>query len=697
MKLRHYFVTALACLVFGCGTDPTQLLIEVDTDFDVPTQLSRIELRTFDETGALVAVAPFEVTPHDADPEPGKYVLPVSFAIVPKDDDLDRLVLVQLSGYLGQGTDALVMRRARIGFVEGRTIPLRLFLAQACQGVVCEGDTTCDRGVCIPVDVVPPAGSDGGADSEMSVDMGVNVDLDASMPMDADDVTDSSVDTDAVVACTDSNETRCDGVCVNTHTTPSHCGSCAHACTAGQVCNADTCEDVAVDCRTDGSVCTGDSYCDASTGLCASGCADTGSCGVNETCNAAHACVCASDYHDCGGTCSSRFNTASCGASCAACATDAHGTTGCDGTSCTLTCADGFMLSGASCVPIPVTRTWHIETATGVSGYTAQLAVGSDDVPRVTYSNGAAKFAQRYDTGWFMGTIDTADSPHTPAITIAADGEAHVLYRAGTGSGAHDMRYGVHTATGWVISEIPTMAIGDDTPSIAIDSTGAPIVAYPDTTMVGGSGYQSVFYGRLASGTWSRSEIGQANTYNAYVRVLSDGRVISIYEVYGNELRTRARGATTWGSYDSLHDFQFDSMMFGASAGAGAKAAVVFGSADEDGGPRQLYAAFGTWSSGMRETNLSLFGAMDAAVGIDTTSADIGIDADGVAVIAFYDVSARDLRVAHLTSAGDATFETVDSTGDVGARVRMIVGPTGNLHLIYADVTHNTWKYAVYR
>lgn len=90
--------TLLVMCAEACTRASTQLLVEVDTDFVLPSQLTRIEMRTVDSSGATIATAPFELLAREARGEPGKYVLPLSFAFVPKDGDVNRSVVIQLSG-----------------------------------------------------------------------------------------------------------------------------------------------------------------------------------------------------------------------------------------------------------------------------------------------------------------------------------------------------------------------------------------------------------------------------------------------------------------------------------------------------------------------------------------------------------------------------------------------------------------------
>lgn len=96
----------------------------------------------------------------------------------------------------------------------------------------------------------------------------------------------------------------CGAECVDLEHDRNHCGSCARACGAGQICQG-------------------------------------GGCLSNP---------CPSGQHPCGGTCVSDLSVATCGAQCTPCPTPANGVATCDGESCGVTCSYGFHLCGGACV-----------------------------------------------------------------------------------------------------------------------------------------------------------------------------------------------------------------------------------------------------------------------------------------------------------------------------------------------------------
>ncbi|WP_437944154.1 MXAN_6577-like cysteine-rich protein [Sorangium sp. So ce281] len=115
-------------------------------------------------------------------------------------------------------------------------------------------------------------------------------------------------------------ETECDGICINTGTSTSHCGACGVACGSDQACRDGEC--VAVAACDDGLASCGDSCVDtqsdeANCGRCNNACEE------GQTCEAG-ACQdqggCPAGRTDCGGTCvdvtSDPGNCGECGAAC---------------------------------------------------------------------------------------------------------------------------------------------------------------------------------------------------------------------------------------------------------------------------------------------------------------------------------------------------------------------------------------------
>lgn len=340
--MKRWILCVVAALA-GCAADPTQLLVEVDTDLSVPLELDRIDVEIEDETGEVISSHPFEIVAHGDTVAPAKYELPISFAVAPRGGDDSRRVRVVVSGHLGDGA-AVVTRQAAIGFVAHRTIPLRMFLARACVSVQCGDNETCNDGVCVPDVVdVPPHDADMGSalDGDVMNDGAV---VDGGTP---------DLGVDMTPGCA-SDETLCDGLCRRTLEDAAYCGSCDNHCAAGAVCNVGTCMAVA-DCNSGDAACTGVTYCDHATGQCTPGCDSNTQCDASgQVCDvSSHACGCASGTHACSGACVSTMSPFACGSSCTPCPTDPHGTATCDGSACGLVCNADSRMCGGACAVCP--------------------------------------------------------------------------------------------------------------------------------------------------------------------------------------------------------------------------------------------------------------------------------------------------------------------------------------------------------
>lgn len=163
-------ILALACaaLAASCTRPATQLVVVVSSDI---AALDAVH----------VTVAPTDAmpghVPSDATFELGSaHVLPLSFGVTPPGGEARRRVEIVVEG---RGPGASVTRRVRTGFLEGQSLALPVFLADSCRGVECSGmgpDYSCDRGVCVVVDVAP--------ESLVPVQPGQEL-ADASVPADA--------------------------------------------------------------------------------------------------------------------------------------------------------------------------------------------------------------------------------------------------------------------------------------------------------------------------------------------------------------------------------------------------------------------------------------------------------------------------------------------------------------------------------
>ncbi len=133
-----------------------------------------------------------------------------------------------------------------------------------------------------------------------------------------------------------------DGSCKDVLTDPAHCGSCSHACTAGQICAQGSCMAAAVKCTAPQTLCSGacvDLSAPANCGACGKACA------TGQSCNAG-VCACPAGQTACNGICldtqSSNDNCGACNQACATGAVCTAGMCGCPAgqTTCSGVCVD---------------------------------------------------------------------------------------------------------------------------------------------------------------------------------------------------------------------------------------------------------------------------------------------------------------------------------------------------------------------
>jgi hypothetical protein len=155
----------------------------------------------------------------------------------------------------------------------------------------------------------------------------------------------------ACSSCATEGRTLCGGECVDTASDPRHCGGCGIACSPGDVCQSSSCRPGG-DCRE--TPCTGFTYCNLADGACMPGCASSGQCGSNESCDVAtHQCACNAGFHRCSGMCVSNGSPLSCGSLCEPCPADPNGHATCDGSVCGTVCNENFLFCGGRCTACP--------------------------------------------------------------------------------------------------------------------------------------------------------------------------------------------------------------------------------------------------------------------------------------------------------------------------------------------------------
>jgi len=138
-------------LLCACTTDPiTELVLVVDTDFEVPDQLDAVEI-VVDGRGLGADVETRRVDPL----LPSQ--LPLVTSVVHRGGAFGPVV-VEARGL--SGGEEVVTRRARLAFAEGRSALVRLDLERRCRNESCGDGRTCVVGRCesdaVDPDTLPP-------------------------------------------------------------------------------------------------------------------------------------------------------------------------------------------------------------------------------------------------------------------------------------------------------------------------------------------------------------------------------------------------------------------------------------------------------------------------------------------------------------------------------------------------------------
>lgn len=131
---------AASIALVGCSRSATELVVLVESDLDVPAELSTVRAIIHDGNEGAEVPATFDLT---------NTPLPLSFGVLPGDGSTSVTIEVHGEGPYIAGENAPLIRRATTTFIEGKTLLLPLFLGRSCAGVTCGPTETCtERGIC---------------------------------------------------------------------------------------------------------------------------------------------------------------------------------------------------------------------------------------------------------------------------------------------------------------------------------------------------------------------------------------------------------------------------------------------------------------------------------------------------------------------------------------------------------------------
>ncbi|GEM_PF-7042899 len=278
---------------------------------------------------------------------------------------------------------------------------------------------------------------------------------------------------------------------------------------------------------------------------------------------------------------------------------------------------------------------------------------------------------------WGVVTVDNAgDTGYTPSIALDISGKPHIAYMDRTNG---DLRYSYWNGVNWVTETVDSPGIVGGTPSIAIDASRKPHISYFDYT-----NEDLIYAYKNSSGTWVRQIVDSNGSVGLYssLKIDSNGTVhIAYYDISNGNLKYTKRtssGGWTIQTIDSAGDVgQFASLAL------------------QNGLPSIAYL---DWTNGrLRFASKNPSGSWNRETvdsdGLVGYYCSLALNSSGAARIAYFDAINQNLKYAKKSASG-WTKETVDSSGDVGTFTSLALDDNNKPHISYYDNTRNKIKYA---
>jgi hypothetical protein len=347
-----------------------------------------------------------------------------------------------------------------------------------------------------------------------------------------------------------------------------------------------------------------------------------------------------------------------------------------------------------------------VDSAGNVGRYPS-IAIGADGLPVIAYNDNNSivlNVAKCANAACTAGTsthsiVDSAGfvGEHT-SIAIGTDGLPVIAYYDGTNFNlkvAKCVNAACTTGTS-TLSTVDNSAgdVGQYT-SIAIGADGLPVIAYHDVTNFDLKVAKCV--NAACTGESTLSIVDEAGNVGAFASIAigADGLpVIAYYDNTSFDLNVAkcVNAACTGESTISTVD---------APANVGMYTSIAIGA---DGLPVIAYWDLTNFDLKVAKCTNAACTAGTSTLSIVDSAGNVGsraslsIGADGLPVIAYYDLTNGDLKVAKCANAactaGTSTLSTVDSTGDVGQFISIAIGADGLPVIAYWNATNLDLKVA---
>ncbi len=292
-RVRLGIVLVASAVAISAGMpacrSPTQIVFELSTDGPCYTLSVPVERRqtaiTLGRRSKIETATKSTAKTEQCDSASGRIG---SIVAVPSGDN-DEEIGARIVSALGKspadcaagGDGQCIVARRAVRFIPNRSLTIPIFLSQGCAGVVCDPDSTCEKGICVPLGCAGKGtcGGDAGIgdasteDDAASGTDGSHVDAPSDAQLDAcvPDCAGRQCGSDGCGGscgpsgggCPGANDVCKSGVCVCQPTCvgkqcgDNGCGSACGSCGSNQTCSAGTCVGILGTCAT----CTNSSEC----------------------------------------------------------------------------------------------------------------------------------------------------------------------------------------------------------------------------------------------------------------------------------------------------------------------------------------------------------------------------------------------------------------------------------------------------
>ena len=327
-------------------------------------------------------------------------------------------------------------------------------------------------------------------------------------------------------------------------------------------------------------------------------------------------------------------------------------------------------------------------TSTGNVGQFATTTFGAQGEPLVGYWDGARQDMRLATKTGGLWTLETAESTSVlglyTSLAVSAAGDPSISYYDAT---AGDLKLARRSGTGWTLETVDTVGNVGLYTSLKLDASGNPHVSYYDQTL------GNLKYASKSGGVWTLETVDAAGDVGSYTSLALDAGgnpSISYWDATNGDLKLARKSGGAW---------TLETVDAAGTVGEFSSLAL-----DGSGNPHVSYfdRTKGRLKLGVRTGGVWGLQTVPDTVNTVGQYTSLALDAVGDARISYFDVTNADLKFARYfrqTTPADTAYwiiSQVDGAGDVGRFSSLTMDAATDLGLIaYYDASNQNLKLAI--